>query len=459
MRDAETPWRGSVASVSVKSTIPFESLMGALEFSTLEAEVLSGQSRSAGSRKKPQRVVSQGPILTVGSTEGNDLVLDDPTVSRYHVEFEATPRGIRATDHRSTNGTRVGPVLVERAVLPEDVEVQVGQTTLRIRSGERRQVTEGVEGRAHGLVGQSHAMRHLVARTEKAARSGASTLIVGESGTGKELVARALHELSDRKNGPFVTVDCGTIMPNLIASELFGHERGAFTGAERRHIGAFEQANGGTVFLDELGELPASLQPTLLGALERRRFRRVGGTEDIEVDVRLVAATNRDLRAEVNEGRFRLDLYFRLAVVTLLLPPLRERQEDIPALVDHFCRELGHLGASPIDESLMSLLEGHSWPGNVRELRNLVEATLAMGEAPDLLLTERPSTPSDDPIEDTLGLTYKEARAALLQRFEARYLGHWLEKCGGNVAATARSAKMDRSHLFQLLKRHGLRTS
>jgi len=288
-------------------------------------------------------------------------------------------------------------------------------------------------------------------------------------------VARALHELGPRREAPFVTVDCGSLSPTLVASELFGHERGAFTGAERQHAGAFERANGGTLFLDEIGELPASLQPSLLGALERRRFRRLGGRADISVDLRIVSATNRDLRAEVNAGTFRLDLYYRLAIVVLQVPPLRERADDVPLLVEHFLRECGHAGpvGELISPAAMKSLGTHRWPGNVRELRNLIEATVAMGEPPRLEPDQAPDggprdgdpggagapggIPSSDLIASLLEQPYGAARTALLAEFESRYLRRLLERAGGNVSRAARDARMDRSHLIDLLHRHQLR--
>ncbi len=219
--------------------------------------------------------------------------------------------------------------------------LRVGNTTIRIEDGEDAIVPLHPQDRYGGLRGKSVAMRRLMARLEKAGQSDAPVLITGESGTGKELVARALHEQGKRRDGPFVTVDCAALSPNLISSELFGHERGAFTGAEALQLGAFERACGGTLFLDEVGELPAEQQTFFLGALERRSFVRVGGSKNIETDVRVVSASNRDLRAEVNSGRFRLDLFYRLAIGRFQVPPLREHAEDIPLLVEHFLRELG----------------------------------------------------------------------------------------------------------------------
>jgi DNA-binding NtrC family response regulator len=243
-----------------------------------------------------------------------------------------------------------------------------------------------------------------------------------------------------------------------VASELFGHEKGAFTGADRAHQGAFERAHGGTLFIDELGELPLSVQPTLLGVLERRKVRRLGGKTDIPVDVRIVSATHRDLRAEVNESRFRLDLYYRIGVVTLKLPPLRERPEDLPLLIEHFLRESGHSGAIAelVSPEAMAQLRAHTFPGNVRELRNVVEALLAMGEMPRVEAMVAESS-AEDLIAGTLDFPYKQARDVVLRAFEARYLPSLLHRSGNNVAKASRNAEMDRSHLIDLLRRHGLK--
>ncbi|MCA9574323.1 MAG: sigma 54-interacting transcriptional regulator [Polyangiales bacterium] len=433
---------------------------------TIEVSVTDGPDEGVS-------LVTDTEVLTVGSAKGNDLVLSDPTVSRYHVELQLSDDGIVVRDNSSTNGTFIGALRVHDAVFPPGTALRIGRTTLRVGAGKSVDIELLPEERLGHLLGRSESMRRLMMQVRKVARTEAPTLIVGESGTGKELIASAIHDLGPRTKGPFVTVDCGAMSPNLVASELFGHERGAFTGADRQHIGAFERAHGGTIFLDEIGELPAELQPNLLGALERKRFRRVGGRTDIDVDVRIVAATNRDLRAEVNAGRFRLDLYYRLAIVTLRVAPLRERYDDLPLLVEHFLRECGHEGAveEVFDEALMATLGAYRWPGNVRELRNLVEATLAMGEAylPESLeplgsdeevSATRPTFMGDGlhlDLRPSLDLAYKDARAMVLDQFEKHYLAHWLEKSEGNVAKAAREAKMDRSHLFHLLRRHDLR--
>jgi DNA-binding NtrC family response regulator len=393
--------------------------------------------------------------IAIGSAEGNDLRLTDRTVSRYHAELATDLQGVRVRDLDSTNGTFAYGVRVGVAHVPPRTILEVGQTQIRLTEDEPRELAlHGAESLA-GLRGRSAVMRRLMERVAQVAKSNAGVLVTGESGTGKELVARALHDLGPRAGARFVTVDCGALAPTLVASELFGHERGAFTGADERRIGAFELAHGGTLFLDEVGELPAALQASLLGVLERKRFRRLGGKDDIEVDVRVVSATHRDLRSDVNVDRFRLDLYYRLAVVTITVPPLRDRIDDIPMLAEHFAQQVGWESTSLLSTRTIEMLAAHRWPGNVRELRNWVEAAIAMGEAPELHAA-RPK-PSSDPIGALLDHAYKDARGALLGEFEPRYLKRLLERAGGNVSEAARLAKMDRSHLNDLLRRHGLR--
>ncbi len=391
--------------------------------------------------------------------DGNVLVLTDPTVSRFHLELARTERGVVVTDLESTNGTFAGSLRIFHGVVPQETQLALGRSVLRVFDGAGSTVEVHESDRFGDLLGATPAMRRLMAQVTRVASVPVAVLLIGESGTGKELVARALHEHSPRKDGPLVVVDSGALAPGVVMSELFGHERGAFTGAERTHVGAFERAHGGTLFLDEIGELPADLQPQLLGALERRKFRRVGGREDISVDVRVVAATNRDLRAEVNSGRFRLDLYHRLAVVEMRLPPLRERVEDIPLLVRQFLTECGHDGPveAVVSKEALEALATYRWPGNVRELKNWVEATLAMGEAPDLGGNGVASARGDGSDEAHLALPYKDARNAVLERFEHRYLARLIAATDGNVSEASRRAKMDRSYLIKLLQRHRLR--
>jgi DNA-binding NtrC family response regulator len=403
--------------------------------------------------------------LSVGTASGNDLVLTDTSVSRYHLEVTRKPNGFLLVDCGSTNGTFVGPVRVERAIIPPGTVVKIGRSTVRFGDGESATVEMHRQNQLGELRGTSPVMRRLMAQIERAARTRSSVLLVGESGTGKELIARAIHEAeSPDRDRPMVTVDCGALSSSLVASELFGHERGAFTGADRQYAGAFERATGGTLFLDEIGELPVDLQSNLLGALERRRFRRVGGRQEINVDIRVLGATNRDLRAEVNAGKFRLDLYYRLSVITLKVPPLRDRPEDLPLLIEGFLRETG------CDDPLtnyfspekMAELSAYFWPGNVRELRNLVEATVALGESPALVNAQAaPRDAGSAPAGAGVDLgddrrSYREARAAVLRDFEAPFLRRLFDRCKGNVSQAAREARMDRSHLITLLARHNI---
>jgi DNA-binding NtrC family response regulator len=400
-------------------------------------------------------VRATGDVLTIGTAAGSDLRLTDPTVSRFHVELRRDDLGILVTDHGSTNGTYAGAVRLARGHVGAGATLRCGATTVRVADTAPIQVEIHGGDALAGLVGRSPAMRRLMAQVARAAQSEVSVLINGESGTGKELVARALHALGPRRAGPFVTVDCGALAPTLVASELFGHERGAFTGADRTHAGAFEAAAGGTLFLDEIGELQPAMQTALLGVLERRKVRRLGGRAEVAVDVRVVAATHRDLRAEVNQGGFRLDLFYRLAVVTIVTPALRERPEDLAPLIEHFLRDAGWDG--PLDELIsppvMAELRRHHFAGNVRELRNLVEAAVAMGEPPPLA-SPGPTGPAPQ-LSIDVDQPYREARTAVTEAFEARYLDALLARTAGNVSAAARHARMTRSHLIELLQKHG----
>lgn len=418
---------------------------------TLRVEVIDGPNVGMTHSARAEK-------LSIGTAEGNDLILTDPTVSGYHLELSRGPSGVRVVDCRSTNGTSVNGVMLGTGQIAVGSTLQVGRTRLVVTDGDQLTLEIHASDSLAGLRGRTPVMRRLMAGIQRAANSDVSVLVVGESGTGKELVARGLHDLGPRSRKPFIAVDCASLSPALVASELFGHERGAFTGADQQHVGAFERADGGTLFLDEIGELPLALQASLLGALERRRFRRLGGRTEIEIDVRVVSATNRDLRAEVNSGAFRLDLYYRLAVVTLALPALRDHAEDLDLLVEQFLREAGYVGpvSDLLSEATMLTLRQHHWPGNVRELRNLIEATLAMGEAP-ALAREVSTVPPGDPFTPLLALDYKAARHQILSEFEVRYCTALIESARGNVSRAARQAQMDRSHLLELLQRHRLK--
>lgn len=396
-------------------------------------------------------------MISIGTSENNDIVLSDPTISRYHVELHRAARGIEVKDLGSLNGTFTAKIRIERAVVSAGTKLRIGGTVLRLEDGDPLSRADDGVPDLPGLVGRSEAMREVAATVRRLATTEVSVLIEGETGTGKEVVARAIHQLGPRNDGPFEVVDCGSLPATLIASQLFGHERGAFTGADRRQIGAFERAGGGTLFLDEVGELPLSVQPVLLGVLERRRFRRLGGERDLSLDVRLLAATNRDLRAEANAGTFRADLYYRLATTRVHIPPLRERREDIEPLVLHFVEEAtGSREEGCFGPQAMASLATHRWSGNVRELRNVIEATLAMGRLElDLPGEEQPADtdgPEGEPIQP-----YREARAQAIARFEETYLGDLMRRCADNASKASRRAKMDRPYLLSLLRRHGLR--
>jgi DNA-binding NtrC family response regulator len=415
---------------------------------TLHVEVVDGPDKG--------KHATSTDTLQVGTARDNDLVVGDFTVSRYHLEVAVRPGGIEVTDLGSTNGTYVGPVRLQKAIVPPGTLVKLGGTTIRFSDAERRTVK--LDDRARelaGMLARSPQMLKLFDDVERIAATNSAVLVVGESGTGKERVAEALHARSPRAREPFVTIDCGALASTLLASELFGHERGAFTGADRVHQGAFERAENGTLFLDEIGELPPNDQVALLGVLERRRFRRVGGTQELELGARVVAATNRDLRAEVNAGRFRADLYHRLAVVVLRLPPLRDRREDIAVLIEHFARELGVDGPieATFDAELLSRWQRHTWPGNIRELRNAVEAAIVVGAQGPVGEVAMATGDHSAPIP-----AYKDARAKLLHDFEHDYLTRLMSDSGGNVSRAARTARMDRSHLIDLLHRHGLKS-
>jgi len=393
--------------------------------------------------------------ISVGSSPDNQLVLRDRAVSRYHLELRLGPHGIVVQDLGSRNGTYVGGVRIERAAVPPKTRLALGRSTLVIEDAD--QVTAGDASavpRVPGLVFASDGMADVARLIDKLAPVASSVLIQGETGVGKEVVAQSLHDHSPRADKPFVVVDCGSMPATLVASQLFGHEKGAFTGADQRRAGAFEQADGGTVLLDEIGELPLEIQPALLGVLERRRFQRVGGAKEIEVDVRVLAATNRDLRAEVNSGSFRADLYYRLAVARIEIPALRERSDDVEPLVRHFVERItGVPGDMPFSADALARLRDHRWSGNVRELRNVVEGALVMGQ---LELDGAPvgQLGAGAPTEI---IQYRKAREQAIRVFEYSYLKNLIDQCDGNASEAARRAKMDRPYLLTLLRRHGLR--
>ena len=321
------------------------------------------------------------------------------------------------------------------------------------------------EWRFENLIGSGAAMRRVFETIRKVAETDLTVLVRGESGTGKELVAQALHQRSPRKSRPFVAVNCAAISRELVESELFGHEKGAFTGADARRVGRFEAAHGGTIFLDEIGDMPTETQAKVLRVLQERCFERVGGSKPVEVDVRVVAATHRDLEQEVRAGRFREDLYYRLRVVEIELPALRERPEDVPALVDHFLGALAHRlerPKMPIRPEALACLAAHAWPGNVRELRNVIEqaAVLAPGEAieaSDLRLPAGGAGASVTAPAESAALPFAEAKRDAVESFERSYLLAALRANGGNVSRTAAAIGMVRQSLQQKIRELDLR--
>jgi DNA-binding NtrC family response regulator len=400
------------------------------------------------------------PRCTLGSNAKNDVALTDRAVSRFHAEIRVEADGVRICDLGSRNGTIVDGVPITDAWLREGSTIRLGRTTLRVGLDDSRATLRlSTSTKFGGLVGASVAMRATFLKLERAAGTDATVLLTGETGTGKEEAAQGIHDTSERAEGPFIVVDCGNVAASLVESELFGHERGAFTGADRARAGAFEAAHGGTIFLDELGELPLDLQPTLLRVLERRRVRRVGSNEERPVDVRVIAATNRDLRAAVNAGTFREDLYYRLAVVEIDLPPLRARPEDLPMLVDTLLERLDpDSKATWVDrEALLARIGAAAWPGNVRQLRNYVARSIALGEAPALgAPSPGGARAASAPVVIATG-SYEEARRHALDAFEKDFATALLERFDGNVSEAARSAGLNRTYLHRILRRHGIR--
>ncbi len=401
-----------------------------------------------------------GPEVQIGTGRDCDLVLADPTVSRRHLMLRVERDGIRVADASSRNGTTVDGLRIVEAYARPDSLIVVGATTLRLRLlADTVDLPLSRRTRFGGLLGSSVAMRRVFALLERLAATDTTVLVEAETGAGKELVAEALHEESRRSGGPFIVFDCSAVSANLMESELFGHARGAFTGATADRIGAFEAADGGTIFLDEIGELPLELQPKLLRVLERLEVRRVGANAPRAVDVRIVAATNRSLEKEVDAGRFREDLFYRLAVVRLGLPPLRERLEDIPMLVEHFAQEEARRGQAPIvlQEATVRGFLDQAWPGNVRELRNAVRRAVSLG-APSHAATpviDVPAATGAMTIE--LDVPLKVARDRMIDTFEELYLAEALKKTGGNVSRAAELAGVNRKFVQRAMKRLGLR--
>jgi two-component system, NtrC family, response regulator GlrR len=391
----------------------------------------------------------------LGSGGDAHIRVRDPAVSRKHVSFTLVPDGVVVEDLGSRNGTFYLGQRVEKIVLALGSRIRVGNVEIAI-DADVDALHENLSERAVGyrnLVGASRAMRQLFAVLKRLEGSLVPVLVQGESGVGKELVVRAIHDGSTRADQPLVVVNCGAVARELVLSELFGHKRGAFTGAVEARTGAFEAADGGTLFLDEIGELPLEVQPTLLRALESGEVRAVGENMTRKVSVRVIAATNRDLDEEVKAGRFRADLFYRLAVVKLLVPPLRERPEDVAPLAELFARAAGVAALPP---EVMATLVGQNWPGNVRELRNAVDAYVAVGA----LAKEAGETTSllDRALRELVaqGGPYAAQKELVAERFTRVYLEHLMRTTNGNQSEAARISGLERSYLGKLLVKHGI---
>jgi transcriptional regulator with GAF, ATPase, and Fis domain len=404
--------------------------------------------------------------MLLGSATDAAICIADRAVSRVHAELEARDDGVWIRDLGSRNGTWIEATLVAHARLRPGGRFRVGATTVTISAeAEPTEVPLWPEERFGPLVARSEAMRELFMRLAQYASADAPVLIQGETGTGKELVAQALHEASPRAREPFIVVDCAAIPETLVESELFGHARGAFTGATSARAGAFEIAHGGTVFLDEIGELPPAMQPKLLRALETGSVRRVGEAEARRVDVRFVAATHRDLMAMVAQGTFREDLYFRLCVLPIHAPPLRARAGDVPVLLEHF---LG-AGAASLPPDLVTALTEYAWPGNVRELRSFAQRARSIGAAAAWAMTRgsseppaRPSAPTRLPAPQAVlpsvvpDVPFKVLREQWNDHLERDYISALLARHGRNVAAIADAAQLDTTYVRRLLRKHDL---
>lgn len=453
--------------------------------------------------------------IRIGSMADNDLVFVDDAVSRYHCRIVQEEGGYLLLDTGSTNGTFVNGVRVREAYLYNGCTIGVGQSEVQFYSAQEKvDVVPSQKSRLGEIVGRNLKMRELYSVIEKIAPSSATVIIEGETGTGKEVVAQTIHKLSPRAQNTMMVFDCGAVPKNLIESELFGHEKGSFTGAIMTRQGLFEMAHGSTLFLDELGELPSELQPKLLRALEQREIRRVGGTRSIKVDVRIIAATNRLLEEEVRSGRFRQDLFYRLSVVRLFLPPLRERIDDIPLLIETFLHDHaynrlpdGTRKCTRVSSETLDLLKSYGWPGNVRELINAVERAVSFASGDEISpenlpdgvrlgeyarertmpMSMRSPQPRPPPLlssessqqvaSETLApravalptppagnsafapqtdLPFKDAKELWVSAFEHQYIMSLLRKNRGNISHAAREAEIDRKYFRKLMRKYDI---
>ncbi len=399
-------------------------------------------------------VVLSTKHVRIGTSPANDVVLGDPHASRFHCEIRVTDEGHLLRDLGSTNGTRVGEVDVKEGLLRPGATLLIGETKIRflVDDGRPDEIAASASNQFGDVVGTSVRMREVFGVLERIAPTDLTVLLAGETGVGKDVIARALHERSSRASGPFVVFDCAAVAPTLIESELFGHVRGAFTGATNDAVGAFERAHGGTLLLDEIGDLSLELQPKLLRALEQRTIRPVGGAREVPVDVRIIAASHINLERAVKQGTWRQDLFFRLSVVTIEVPPLRQRLEDLALVVDALLAQLGRkLTVSP---ETLNVLRAYDWPGNVRELRNVVESAAALA-ATDGELEPRHLV-FFKPRRKEASLSGLELAGKSLETIERAAILQTLERCKGNKTHAARTLGISTSTLYEKVKKYSI---
>lgn len=452
--DARSPRAGDASTLERPQIGPV-----AVESPSLRLEVVSGPSVGTEASLDP----SEPGRIFVGKSEACTLRIDDPLVSRRHCAIEIDGERVRLTDLDSTNGTLVNGVAVAEAFLRGGELVRVGDTTIAVRRGENCVAKLPNVTRFGRMLGASPEMLRLHPICERLALSDVPVVIEGETGTGTELLAEAIHEASARASGPFIVFDCTTSPAGLVEARLFGHEKGAFTGAVGARAGIFEEASGGTLLIDEIGDLDVALQAKLLRAVESREVQRLGGTQWLRADVRIIAATRRDLEREIQAGRFRDDLYYRLAVARIELPPLRRRRGDIALLARHFWTTLVKDGTEPPDDFL-ERLGAYAWPGNVRELHNAVLHRVALGEHADVEMLRRSSPPPREAEgfgPDVIGaviaqdLPFPRARQKVMEAFEERYVDAVLAKNDGNVSKAAANAGIARRYFYTIRNRRG----
>ncbi|MGQ0508828.1 MAG: sigma 54-interacting transcriptional regulator [Myxococcaceae bacterium] len=418
---------------------------------------------------KGLEVILEGQTVQIGSDETCQIRLTDPAVSRKHFELSGGPGGYRLRDLKSTNGVFIEGVQVMDARLTDKARITLGRTEMRFEP-ERQQIQWPLSpsDRFGEALGRSTAMRRVFAMLERAAPTDSAVVLEGEAGTGKEALARALHEKSPRKEGPFVVVDVGSLAETLLDSDLFGRELGALTAGKSARPGAFEEADGGTLYLDEVSELPATVQAKLLRVLETQEVKKPGTNAMVKVNVRVIASSHKDLEAEVRAGRFGEALFFRLSVFRVRVPALRERPEDIPMLVRMFESKLKPTPPQPIPNATVDMLSSHDWSGNVRELRNVVERLCAF---PDLgagaIASAMGKTGEDEAANARLrqemtkqlvSLPYHEAKERVLESFEKTYFTEHLRSANGVVTRAAQRVGLPRQSVHRMLRRLGLQS-